>query len=1061
MKMHSSPSTKFPLLLRLTACCVFLFVPLLHAAPFTWDASGGGPLDDGPGNWDPTGGTNWFNGSTYGAWGNTTADTATFGVASGAAGTVTVSNVNANAIAFSAPGSGSYTLSGGTITLGGTTPTITANVAGTISSSLAGTAGLRKMGSGTLILSGNNSFSGTTTWSGTAGELVLGSDTALGTSTISIGGSGTLSSTGALGATRLINNTISMNGNAFTFGSATSNDRLVFTSTFAPAAGLPSMSASNVNVTFSGNLSGANQFRPGNGIIHLTGNNSSFTGGARLEAPGTLVVGNSNALGSSGLITMRGGTLQYGAGVTNDFSSRFDTSANTNAYTVHTGGNNVAWSTALTPGTATASFTKTGDGTLTLNSSSVNTFTGATTVRGGTLLLDLSNMTTPTNLVNSTSVLTLAGGTLAVKGKSTGTSSQTFGNTTVVDIGTPAPFYNGITVDSNGGTGTTLSLGSVGATPFQNRAVGSTLNVNLIGPSTLAMTTTQVKTHGWMTVTDSGSSGLGRTTGTGIVRLTGQTTLPASGLASGTDYITSGSFVMNAGSKQGNTLTLDATGGSGSLNIGTGTLTLTEGGLLLTGNSDYTISNGTVTSANTNQDTNVHTMGSGTLTISGTVSGQYLVKNGPGTLLLTSANSYGNGTRLVEGTLALGHSSAMGSGQLRVGNHGTLRADANLTLSNAISVEGRDYTSGGFNRTNFILNVDTNGNNVTAGGVISGNGGIRKSGSGTLTLSGANTYLGGTTIAGGALSISANNNLGDSKFTPLSVSGGTLQVTGTTLNNLNGRAVNWNSFNGGLDIANAANTFSVPNVISGAGSLTKSGAGTLILTAANTYTGTTTISAGTFALGSSASLASPTIRVQSGATFDASAVSGGFQLGNGQRLENKGTFVGPLTVKSGATFAPGNSPGTSTQNGSLTLNTGSNFEWELVGNTTSGAGTSFDQTVFTAGGLTIQTGVAANLVFNYAGSTVDWNNSFWDSNQTWTLFSGANALSTVAGVFTTLNVGNDSLAQPFSMAGGTFSFSSSGNDLLLNYTAVPEPSGFILLAAGVGLMLILRRRRSE
>ncbi len=143
----------------------------VSAANFTWDASGGAPLDDGAGTWDASGGSNWFDGSSYGAWGNTSADVAVFGVGSGAAGTITVGvGVVANGITFNAAGSGNYTLStsgGNTITLQGATPTITTNVGGgaTINTTLAGSAGLVKAGGGTLsiLAEKTNLYTGGTT----------------------------------------------------------------------------------------------------------------------------------------------------------------------------------------------------------------------------------------------------------------------------------------------------------------------------------------------------------------------------------------------------------------------------------------------------------------------------------------------------------------------------------------------------------------------------------------------------------------------------------------------------------------------------------------------------------------------------------------------------------------------------------------------------------------------------------------------------------------------------------------------------------------------------------
>jgi len=134
------------------------------AAPFTW-STGTTALTDGSGNWNATGGTNWFNGTTYGAWGNLNVDTATFGVSNGAAGTITVGGVTANGITFNSAGSGNYTLSSGTITMAGTTPTITVNATGTttLTSVLAGSAGFTKSGAGTLLLGTGNTYTGTTT----------------------------------------------------------------------------------------------------------------------------------------------------------------------------------------------------------------------------------------------------------------------------------------------------------------------------------------------------------------------------------------------------------------------------------------------------------------------------------------------------------------------------------------------------------------------------------------------------------------------------------------------------------------------------------------------------------------------------------------------------------------------------------------------------------------------------------------------------------------------------------------------------------------------------------
>ena len=105
------------------------------------------------------------------------------------------------------------------------------------------------------------------------------------------------------------------------------------------------------------------------------------------------------------------------------------------------------------------------------------------------------------------------------------------------------------------------------------------------------------------------------------------------------------------------------------------------------------------------------------------------------------------------------------------------------------------------------------------------------------------------------------------------------------------------------------------------GGLTKNGEGTLTLSAANTYTGTTAINAGTLALGSAASIAnSGGMALAGGAVFDVSAATGGFTLGAAQTLSGSGSVNGAVTVN--GTIAPGASGtiGTLTLSNSPVLN---------------------------------------------------------------------------------------------------------------------------------------------
>ncbi|MBU4398645.1 MAG: autotransporter-associated beta strand repeat-containing protein, partial [Planctomycetes bacterium] len=129
----------------------------------------------------------------------------------------------------------------------------------------------------------------------------------------------------------------------------------------------------------------------------------------------------------------------------------------------------------------------------------------------------------------------------------------------------------------------------------------------------------------------------------------------------------------------------------------------------------------------------------------------------------------------------------------------------------------------------------------------------------------------------------------------------------------------------------------------GSGGLNKLGAGTLTLASANTYTGNTTISAGTIKLGSAASLASGAIDVADGATFDVSEVSGGYNLAAGKTLKGGGTVRGNVTI--GGVHAPGNSTGIQTVEGDYNML--GELQIELAG-TTPGSG--YDQVLLSGSG---------------------------------------------------------------------------------------------------------------
>lgn len=226
----------------------------------------------------------------------------------------------------------------------------------------------------------------------------------------------------------------------------------------------------------------------------------------------------------------------------------------------------------------------------------------------------------------------------------------------------------------------------------------------------------------------------------------------------------------------------------------------------------------------------------GTSTFSGTVSSAGSVaKAGTGTLVLSGTNNFAGGISVNAGTLSVSSDANLG-GSVTL-DAATLRPTASFSTSRAFTMGAG---GGSFN---------TGANALTLSGNITGSGALTKTAAGVLVLSGTNSYDGDTFVNNGTLSISADNNLGNPGTIHLgmnSLNAGTLIVTG--------------SFSSARDIiipsatdstidVTTANNFTTAGVISGAGSLSKDGTGTLTLTTANSYSGGTTINTGTLQVG--------------------------------------------------------------------------------------------------------------------------------------------------------------------------------------------------------------------
>ncbi|NKC49465.1 hypothetical protein HED54_20490 [Ochrobactrum anthropi ATCC 49188] len=235
-----------------------------------------------------------------------------------------------------------------------------------------------------------------------------------------------------------------------------------------------------------------------------------------------------------------------------------------------------------------------------------------------------------------------------------------------------------------------------------------------------------------------------------------------------------------------------------------------------------------------------------------------LTKTGAGTLVLSGVNTYTGGTAVNGGVLSV-------------------RVDKNLgATTGALSFDGGTLLLADSFDNNRAVTLDAGGGTIETtaaksngfSGVISGAGKLTKTGAGTLALSGVNSYTGGTAVNGGVLSVGADENLGATAGA-LSFNGGSLLLTDSFDS---ARAVTLGASGGTIETTAAkSNDFS--GVISGAGKLTKTGDGILVLSGANSYSGTTTVSKGTLQIGNGSTTGSitGTVDIASGPRSPSSA----------------------------------------------------------------------------------------------------------------------------------------------------------------------------------------------
>jgi fibronectin-binding autotransporter adhesin len=786
----------------------------------------------------------------------------------------------------------------------------------------------------------------------------------------------------------------------------------------------------------------------------LTGSNGLTKAGT-----GNLVLSGSNSYSGGTTVsagTLTGSTASLQGAITNNAVVTFD-QADNGSFASNISG--------------TGSVTKSGAGAVTLTGS--NNYSGGTTVSGGTLI----------------------GTTGSLQGTITNNAAVTFDQ---ADSGTYAGSMSGTGSLTKSGAGAVTLAGSNsysgGTTVSGGTLIGTTGSLQGAINNNAAVTFDQA-TNGTYAGNMSGSGSLTKS-GTGTVILSGSNsyaggTTVSAGSLRGTTSSLQGAITNNAnvafnqdvdGTYSGNMLGSGSLskGGSGTVTLSgnnsfAGGTTITAGTLVASGNSAFgsgtvTLTGGRLEAANgvVISNTIVASAAAGGFIISEYVEGssnnKYIeLYNGTGSTINLSEyqlSLFGNGSSTASTTFLL---NAVGAGSTLAAG-GTIviaNTGAGLTLPSGVTAYPTASSLTFFNGDDALALQRADGSYVDIFGRIGDD-------PGTAWTAGSISTLDQTLVRNASVltGVSVNpTGTGPSGFATLGTEW--TSYPQDTVSNLGSHTMNASvgsviigstvsganvTYSGGLTLnsnaeltAATGGTTTFSGNISNAGGIAKAGAGTVILSGTNSYTGATTVSAGTLVIDGNQSSATGAMTVASGAT-----------------LGGSGTVGADTTFQNGSFHTPGNSPGIQTfHDAMLTYESGSNFVWELVGNTTTQAGASpwnFDQVVLT-GTSPLVFNANTSLVFNGTGSDVDWSNSFWTSNRSWLVFTGANSIT---GTFGSIIASADAVGgDTFTSSIGAFAWRAAGGDLFLdftaNVTAVPEPASWGGSLVLLGLWAARRR----
>jgi autotransporter-associated beta strand protein/T5SS/PEP-CTERM-associated repeat protein len=891
---------------------------------------------------------------------------------------------------------GDFQISGTQITSATGTGTLTATLydlqQGTVSISLAGTAGIEKNSvgagassydNGVAFLSGNNTSNGTISVSSgilsfnTVQSLYSGNNSSWTKENISVGAGST---------TPFIATLALATGN----GSATSgfnNEQIaeIFSNlTQNGTGGLTANSSIGFNVA------------SGNFTLNSTISDRPYGGSIGMEkiGAGVLVLGTQNSF--SGPLNIYEGTVRAGTNnaLSNSTSLVITTKMGERPSIYDVGNFNQQFvNVTLLSGTLAG-------GTGTINA------TGNYTLWSGNATANLSGEAGLTKEGSENEIVYLSG-TNSYTGHTT--TNGTYWNGYFVDAPTvsdarlqfqkPAALYSGNNATWNTGNITVNSYGILsvqagdGVQGFTSNQIG-TLITNLV--------TADRTTGGFLN-----GSALG--IDTAGVNITLETPLTDSGITGGgsVGLVKYGTGTLTLNGNNTHSLVTSVTGGG---------LVVANGAQLSASTAGLSIQNATVDLGTNSQSvgsvyvSNGSILGSGTLT---STAGQFYFVGAnvtpnlagsvnatitsPGTTTLSGNNSYSGRTYLsASATLILANANALAGSTLSTYSNGSpvqLSAPGTNTY-NFGGLEGSLNLNFGANS----LSIGANNEDTSFGsstGILSGSGTVTKVGNGTLTLLGNNTYSGGTTISAGTLALGNGGTSGS--------------ATGDITNNAN-------------LVFNRSGNSTYSDTISGTGNFTKAGSGILNLNGAQTYIGTTTISGGT--LGLVGSLASTSVAISSGATL----LNQNSGLSASSSIVNAGTF----TINASQTVGSLSGSGNTVLNAALTtggLGTADEISGNITGNaslTKVGSGTlSLTGSATNAGGLVISsgnvsignggtTGSVTGNITNNAALAFNRSNDFTYSG----IVSGSGSLEQL-GTGTTILAGNNTYGGGTIVTAGT------------------------------------------